>query len=139
MKILYKNRRIIAGIIIFVAILAIPFLNNWGKSNKGPDINLNTVAINQLANKQCIEPTAWMRANHMKLLDQWRNEYVREGKTVYVNSQGKSFKIGIDTCFNCHYNPALSPSQQFCVKCHDYASVQPTCWNCHPWPTGSTK
>lgn len=77
---MYKNRRIIAGIIIFVAILVIPFLYNWGKSNKGPEINLNTRTINQLAAKQCIEPTAWMRANHMKLLDQWRNEFVRDGK-----------------------------------------------------------
>ncbi|AFM42768.1 putative sulfite reductase-associated electron transfer protein DsrJ [Desulfosporosinus acidiphilus SJ4] len=134
---MFKNRRIIAAIIIFVGILTIPFLYNWGKSNKGPEINTGT--IHQLATKQCIEPAEWMRANHMKLLDQWRNEYVREGKTVYVNSQGKSFKIGIDTCLNCHYNPALSPSDQFCVKCHDYASVKPTCWSCHPWPNGSTK
>ena len=136
---MYKNRRIIAGIIIFVALLAIPFLYNWGKSNQGPGLNLNSGAANQLTDNQCVEPPVWMSANHMKLLAQWRNEFVRDGKTVYVNSQGKSFKIGIDTCLKCHYNPALSPSQQFCVKCHDYVSVQPTCWTCHPWPTGTAK
>lgn len=136
---MYKYRRIILALIVFVAVLSMPFFYNSGKANNGPEINLNTQAIKQLAVKQCIEPTAWMRANHMKLLNEWRDEYVREGKTVYVNSQGKSFKVGIDTCLKCHYNPALSPSEQFCVSCHDYASVQPTCWNCHPWPTGTVK
>lgn len=125
-----KNGKIIAAIIIFILIIALPFIYNWGKSNKGPGININTGATGQ----QCIEPADWMKANHMKLLDQWRNEAVREGKTVYVNSQGKSYNIGIDTCLNCHYDPAVNPADQFCVKCHDYASVKPTCWNCHPWP-----
>jgi len=138
-NVMYKGGKIIAALIIFVVILTLPFFYNRGKVNKGPEINMNTMAIKQLAGKQCVEPTEWMRANHMKLLNQWRDQAVRDGKSVYINSQGKSFKIGIDTCLNCHYNPALNPSEQFCVSCHDYASVKPTCWSCHPWPKGATK
>jgi len=136
---MYKGGRIIASLVIGVALLSLPFFYNMGKSKKGPGIYLNTPAIEKLAVKQCIEPTEWMRANHMQLLNRWRDEAVREGKTEYINSQGKSFKIGIDTCLNCHYNPALKSSDQFCVSCHDYASVKPTCWSCHPWQNGTAK
>jgi len=136
---MYKGGKIIAALIIFVAILSIPFFYNRGKVNKGPGINLNTPAILKLADKQCVEPPEWMRANHMQLLLKWRDADVRNGQTVYINSQGKSFKIGIDTCLNCHYDPALNPSDQFCVSCHNYTSVKPTCWSCHPWPQGTSK
>ena len=66
---MHKGGKIIASLVIFVALLSLPFFYNIGKSNKGPVINLNTPAIQQLAVKECVEPTAWMRANHMKLLE----------------------------------------------------------------------
>lgn len=161
---MYKGGRIIASLVVFVAILAFPFFYNLGKANAGPVINVPT-------GSQCVEPVAYMRANHMQLLNQWRDEYVRQGKTVYVNSQGKSFDINIDTCLQCHYsnssttsatavshpavsttgasNPAVNtteasnsvvnPSDQFCVTCHNYASVEPTCWSCHNLPEGANQ
>ncbi|WP_075365371.1 sulfate reduction electron transfer complex DsrMKJOP subunit DsrJ [Desulfosporosinus metallidurans] len=136
---MYNGRRIIASLVIFVAILTLPFFYNRDKANKGPEINLNTPSIQQLAVKQCIEPTEYMRANHMQLLNQWRDAAVRYGKTEYINSQGKSFKISIQTCLNCHSDPALNTSDQFCVSCHKYAAVKPNCWSCHFEPKGTTK
>ena len=136
---MYKGGKIIVSLIIFIAILTVPFFYNNGKINEGPKINLNSPAILQLGDKQCVEPPEWMRANHMQLLLKWRDEAVRKGQTVYLNSQGKSFEIGINTCLNCHYNPALKPTDQFCVSCHNYAAVKPNCWSCHPWTEGSTK
>ncbi|WP_407309092.1 sulfate reduction electron transfer complex DsrMKJOP subunit DsrJ [Desulfosporosinus sp. SB140] len=147
---MYKGGRIIASLVVFVAILAIPFFYNLGRASAGPVLNLPT-------NSQCVEPAAYMRANHMQLLNQWRDAYVRDGQTVYVNSQGKSFDINIDTCTKCHYsnstassttstaassatgvsNPAVNSSDQFCVTCHNYASVKPTCWSCHNEPGGA--
>lgn len=129
-----KHAKIIAGVIIFAAIIALPYLYNLGKSNTGPNINLNTPGIQKLVTKQCIESTDYMKANHMKLLLQWRDDAVRKGNKIYVNSQGKSFDKSIDTCLKCHYDPNAKASDQFCVSCHDYASVKPDCRKCHPWP-----
>jgi len=70
----------------------------------------------------------------MKLLKQWRDEAVREGKTEYINSQGKSFDISLQTCLNCHHDPVSSTSDQFCVSCHNYAAVKANCWSCHLQP-----
>ena len=136
---MYKGGKIIASLVIFVALLSLSFFYNRGKANKGPEINLNTPAILQLADKQCVEPTEWMRANHMQLLLRWRDEAVRMGKTEYINSQGKSFKISLQTCLNCHSDPALNTSDQFCVSCHNYTAVKPNCWSCHTWPQEAAK
>ena len=32
-------------------------------------------------------------------------------------------------CVKCHSN-----KERFCDRCHDYAGVKPTCWNCHIVP-----
>ncbi|HEY8909036.1 MAG TPA: sulfate reduction electron transfer complex DsrMKJOP subunit DsrJ [Desulfosporosinus sp.] len=149
---MYKGGRIIASLIIFVAFLSFPFFSNMGKVNASPDkafaANLSQL---QQAGKQCVEPASYMRANHMQLLLKWRASDVREGKTIYVNSQGKSFDISLQSCLECHAtpatqaatnpvgvsNPALNTSSdQFCVSCHNYASVKPTCWSCHAGPEG---
>ena len=136
---MYKGGRIIASLIIFVAFLIFPVFYNLGKANAGPVINLP-------ANTQCVESKSWMIANHMQLLNQWRNEYVRDGKTVFVNAQGKSFAIDLNTCIQCHEtsgtatstagvsNPTSNNPDQFCVTCHTYESVEPTCWSCHTLP-----
>ncbi|HBV86311.1 MAG TPA: menaquinol oxidoreductase [Desulfosporosinus sp.] len=131
---MFKGRRIIAGLIFVVALLSIPLFYNLGKSNKGPIINLDTPAIQQLEVKECIESTEFMKANHMKLLYQWREEGVREGKTEYINSKGKEYKLSFQTCLNCHYNPGVKTSEQFCVSCHNYSAVKPNCWECHLLP-----
>ncbi len=136
---MYKGGKIIAALVVFVALLSIPFFYNMGKSNTGPVINLNTPAIQKLAVKECVEPVEWMRANHMKLLSQWREEAVRNGKTVYINSQGKSFENNLQTCVNCHFDPASKESEQFCVSCHTHTAVNPNCWTCHIWQKDTTK
>lgn len=154
---MYKGGRIIAALVIFVAFLAFPFFYNLGKANAGPDI---PVVQQTDATTQCVEPAEYMRANHMQLLNQWRNAAVRDGKTEYVNSQGKTFEISLQSCLECHStgtvpnaggvsnpasntgvsNPAVNTSSdQFCVTCHNYASVEPTCWSCHSGPEGATK
>jgi hypothetical protein len=156
---MYKGGKIIASLIIFVAFLSIPFFYNMGKVNAGPE---NLAANAQItANTQCVEPAEYMRANHMELLNQWRLAYVRDGKTKYTNSMNQTFDIDLATCIECHStgaasntaavsNPAsktagaskptaLESSDQFCVSCHSYASVEPTCWSCHSGPGEATK
>ena len=151
---MYKGGKIIASLIIFVGLFTIPFFYNMGKVNAGPDIDLKTPAIQALApaEQQCVESPEFMRANHMQLLNQWREAAVRDGQTVYTNSNGKEFEISLqDTCLKCHSteaekvattegtsNPAFA-SPQFCTSCHDYNAVKPLCYTCHFEPKEAVK
>ena len=77
--------------------------------------------------KQCIEPTSFMRARHMQLLDAWRDAVVRRGEHVYLASDGQRHDMSLTgTCLRCHADPA-----KFCNKCHEYAGVEAFCWDCH--------
>lgn len=158
---MYKGGKIIASLIIFVALITIPFFYNMGKANAGPDVALDTPAIQQLSDPQCVESAEFMKANHMQLLNEWREAAVRDGQAVYVNSQGKEFEISLqDTCLECHAtesasnpvvlsnpvlnaagvsNPELNDSPQFCASCHDYSAVEPLCWDCHFEPKEAAK
>lgn len=127
---LYDGGKIIAGLIIFFALAASPFLINMGKANLKPEPKIDTPEINALAEKKCIESKEFMRAEHMKLLNDWRDSAVRNGARVYVNSEGKAFTISLqNTCMHCHSN-----KKKFCDECHNYMAVKPYCWNCHIEP-----
>lgn len=118
------KKLIIAGLIIFIAIVLFPFLYNMGKASPAPDLVLTPEAK---AAKQCVRSTDYMRASHMQLLDEWRHNVVRNARHVYVNPQGKEYEMSLTrTCLECHSNKA-----EFCDRCHDYASVRPYCWDCH--------
>ena len=79
------------------------------------------------AAKECIRSTEYMTAEHMQLLDIWRDTVTRDGKRIYVNSKGRSYNMSLTkTCLDCHSNKA-----EFCDRCHNYASVDPFCWDCH--------
>ena len=118
-----KNK-IIAGLIIFVVIVTFPIWCNMGKAAPVPEPELTAKAKEA---KECVRETAYMTAEHMQLLDEWRESVVREGKRVYVNSSGKEFNMSLsNTCLDCHSNKA-----EFCDRCHTYASADPYCWDCH--------
>lgn len=118
-----KNK-IIAGLIVFVVVVTFPIWFNMGKAAPVPEPELSAEAK---AAKVCVRETAYMTAEHMQLLDEWRESVVREGKRVYVNSSGKEFNMSLsNTCLDCHSNKA-----EFCDRCHTYASADPYCWDCH--------
>ena len=119
--------KIVAGLIIFFAILTFPLWYNRGIASAPPKVDLTPKAQ---AAKTCIADKAFMRTEHMKLLNDWRNTVVRDGKRIYVNASGKEYVASLsDTCMNCHSNKA-----EFCDRCHNYASVTPYCWDCHTYP-----
>jgi len=129
---MHNSSRIIAGLVIFLALAAFPFYYNIGKVSATPEPKLDTPAIQELTEKQCVESKEFMRANHMQLLNQWRDAVVREGKNIYVSSNGKKYNISLqNTCMKCHSNKA-----EFCDRCHKYVSVKPYCWDCHIAPKG---
>ncbi len=108
-----------------------PFWYNagTGQATAGPDI------VKPTRSQQCIESTEYMKANHMQLLVQWREDVVRNGDRSYVATDGKQYEKSLTgTCLSsrCHANKA-----EFCDRCHDYSYVQPNCWNCHTAPKES--
>jgi len=124
---LYNRGIIIAWIVIFLILVTFPFWYGRGKVVARPDLDLDTPAIQQLTDKRCVEDTAFMRDNHMKLLASWRDSVVRKDIRVYRAKNGKVFEMSLTgNCLACHENKS-----RFCDRCHDYAGVKPTCWNCH--------
>jgi hypothetical protein len=124
MKRMNDKNKIIAGLIIFVVIVSFPVLYNMGRAKPVPEPELTPKAK---AAKQCVRETEYMKAEHMQLLDTWREDVVRKGNRIYVNAEGKAFDMSLsNTCLDCHSNKA-----QFCDTCHNYASVDPYCWDCH--------
>ena len=121
---MYDSSKVIAGLIIFLLLITSPIWYNaaTGMASYVPDIKIES------SSKTCIESTAYMRENHMELLDAWRNEVVRDGNRIYTATNGKEYEKSLtNTCMSCHKDRT-----EFCVKCHDYAAVkQPKCWNCH--------
>ncbi|MBI5026463.1 MAG: sulfate reduction electron transfer complex DsrMKJOP subunit DsrJ [Nitrospirae bacterium] len=127
---MYNGGKIIIGLIIFLAFVAFPLYYNIGKVSVKPEPKLDTSVIQQLKEKKCVEPKAYMKAEHMKLLNEWRDSAVRDGNRLYINSEGKQFTISLqNTCMKCHSN-----KKKFCDECHNYAAVKPYCWDCHIAP-----
>ena len=124
---MYDSGKIIVGLIIFVGLFTSPFWYDANsKAGEKPDLVL-PAKENQ---KACVESAAFMRSSHMVLLNDWRNEFVRQNVTTYTSSNGKTYDMSLtNTCMNCHSN-----SSQFCDRCHTYMDVSPYCWDCHIEP-----
>ena len=127
---LYNGGKIIAGIAVFLIVATFPFWYGRGRAVAPPELKLDTPAIQRLTEKRCVESTAYMRANHMKLLVAWRDGAVREGIRSYTATDGWAFQVSLTgTCLGCHSN-----KDKFCDRCHDYAGAKPACWSCHNIP-----
>ena len=115
---------IISGLIIFLIIATFPFWYNRGKAAPAPELELTAKAK---AAQVCVRSTDFMKAEHMQLLDVWRDSVVRRGDRIYVSPSGKEYNMSLtNTCLDCHSNKA-----EFCDRCHNYSSVRPYCWDCH--------
>ena len=121
--------KIIGGLVVFVVLVTFPL---WHTLAAGGEATQPALEY-PVGESQCIEDTEYMRANHMDILNQWRNSVVRDGVTEYTASSGEQFTISLTgTCMDCH-----DKRDTFCKACHDYSNVTPTCWDCHVEPRGS--
>ncbi len=125
---MYNTKYVLLGLIVFLGLFTSPFWANLGSASyERPKLALPA------DQKECIESAEYMRAEHMQLLNVWRDEALREGKRSYVASNGKVWTISLqNTCMKCHTNKA-----EFCDKCHNSNSVNPYCWDCHVEPKGN--
>jgi len=123
---MYDTGKIIIGLIIFVGFFTSPIwydVSNGKTALKEPELVLPKLE-NQ---KECVGTKQFMRDNHMVLLNDWRNEVVREGEKTYTSYTHKNFNMNLEkTCLNCH-----SDTKQFCDQCHNYLGESPYCWDCH--------
>jgi len=139
---MYNKGWVIPGIIILLALMVWPFVvagaSFVGKPVPTPDLpkpaqyltdlsgkSLERVKANldENGNPKCIRSKDEMRASHMKLLEKFRNDYVRDG--LHDPNGNESIK----GCRDCH-----PKREEFCNRCHDYMSVKPECWECHYYP-----
>ena len=122
---------IITGLIIFALAVLSPFwFNIVTTTQAAPEPELVGKAKTE---KKCVLDKYEMRANHMSLLDDWRDSVVRDADRMYTAENGHSFNMSLSTgensCLGCHEDKA-----KFCDACHTYASVDPYCWECHTNP-----
>jgi cytochrome c len=116
--------------VIFILLITFPFWYGKGKATPPPALSIDTLVINRMPEKRCVEETAFMRANHMKLLNVWRDEAVREGRRLYTAKDGRTFEKSLTgSCLQCHSN-----KEQFCDRCHNYVGAKPACFDCHIVP-----
>lgn len=119
---------IFAGLAAFLVLVTFPFWFNVarGQVARAPDIRLPGAQL------QCVAPADYMRAYHMDVLNQWRDQVVRRNDRRVTAFNGKRYRASLtNTCLAlCHTDRA-----QFCDRCHEYAGVgTPYCWNCHNQP-----
>lgn len=122
---------IVTGLAIFVLAVLSPFWFNLVTTTQAaPEPELLGLAKEA---KTCVLDKYDMRANHMSLLDEWRDAVVRNADRIYVAANGHSFNMSLSTgensCLGCHEDKA-----KFCDACHTYTSVNPYCWECHTNP-----
>jgi len=122
---MYNKGTIIAGLAIFVLFVTFPIWFNG--LDAGP---LPKPELPPGGEKECVAPAAVMRDTHMQLLNEWRDDVLRNSDRVSITVAGKEYRKGLQlACMQCHSN-----KEKFCDSCHEYAAVQPTCWDCHLTP-----
>lgn len=137
---IYNKGPVFLGIAVFLALALFPFYNNFGKTNKKPEPKTDTPAIMEYeklnGKKECVESKEYMRAEHMQILNQWRDSVVRDYNRGYISdSNHKRFDMSLQNgCMKCHSN-----KKKFCDECHNYLAVKPYCWDCHIAPKEETK
>lgn len=125
---MYDKGKILTGLAVFVVVMTYPFWNNIGRAAYvKPELEKPRIA------KQCVENVEFMRAEHMAMLNQWRDEVVRDGIHEYHSAftHEAYTKSLTKTCLKCHEN-----KDKFCDKCHNSVGVSPYCWDCHVDPKG---
>lgn len=132
---MYDGWKIIIGLIIFAGIATFPFLYDVGKASiPPPDPKIDTPEIQKMAVKKCVESKSFMKAEHMVMINDWRDAVVRDGNRLYTSNDGQQYTMSLqNTCMKCHSNKT-----KFCDECHNYVGVKPYCWDCHIAPKEET-
>jgi hypothetical protein len=129
---MHYGGKIIAGLVFFVVLVTFPI---WWSAMAGATGKIPQPKAPE-GHAHCVESKEWMTANHMDLLNRWRDSVVRDGNRVYQSRDfpGETFPMSlsdytVQSCMSCHDDKAA-----FCDQCHTYVGVSPYCWDCHVEP-----
>ncbi|MCP4686058.1 MAG: hypothetical protein GY867_11535 [bacterium] len=123
---MHNGGKIILGLVIFLILITFPVWYNIANDKAGYVPELEKAARGD----DCVRDSNYMTSNHMDLLNEWRDQVVRENDRYEIGPDGVQFERSLsNTCLSCHEN-----KDKFCDKCHDYMGVQPYCWDCHIVP-----
>ena len=121
---MYDGKLVIPGLAIFVILMTFPIWKNMGNAGPTPKPE-KPVGV-----QRCVESAQYMRTSHMQMLDQWRDEALRDGDRAPITIDGVEYdKSLMNGCMKCH-----TDKKKFCDECHVYVSVKPYCWDCHFLP-----
>lgn len=126
--------KIVIGLIIFLLLMTFPI---WYDVVKGvaPMQDPEILTKNVPGKDRCVRPVEYMRPFHMDLLNQWRDEVVRQGDRFTEGPYGERIEKSLtNTCLDCHSN-----KEDFCDRCHNAMAVAPYCWNCHVTPSEASE
>jgi hypothetical protein len=124
---------IMAGLAVFVVLATFPI---WYKLVAGEGVPQPDREYPKNV-PRCVEEGEWMVSNHMNLLRQWRDEVVRgDGQKKPYKSRdfgAEHLKSLTRTCMECHSRKDMCDTNgdTSCTQCHNYANVEPECWDCH--------
>jgi hypothetical protein len=125
---MYDGLKIGIGLAAFVLLITLP---TWYSIAGNADAAAPEL-VPPIRGDHCVESTEFMRSSHMQLLNEWRDQAIRQGVRSYRSRSGEIYRISLTrTCLDCHRDRA-----GFCNRCHDYVGVRPVCWECHVEPTG---
>lgn len=123
---MYDGGKVIIGVLVFLALITFPIWYNVANGKAGYTPELERAAHGD----NCVRDSAWMVGNHMDLLNQWRDEVVRQNDRFETGADGVAYEKSLSyTCLDCHQN-----KDKFCDQCHNYMGVTPYCWDCHIVP-----
>lgn len=121
---MYDKGKILIGVVVFLLVLAFPliYLAASGDGGYVPD------PVPPEGETQCVEAVDFMTDNHMALLMDWREGFVRDGIRTYEAKDGTEYTVSLTgTCIlQCH-----TEKEEFCDQCHKYVGAEPDCWSCH--------
>lgn len=118
--------KVIIGILVFLGLITFPLWYNFASGKAGYAPELEPAA----SGENCVRDSSWMTANHMDLLNEWRDQVVRQGDRYETLENGMIVERSLsNTCLSCHVN-----KDKFCDQCHSYTGVDPYCWECHIIP-----
>ena len=121
---MYDGKYIIPGLLVFLLMMTFPIWKNMGNAGVVPKPEKPKGVT------KCVEPAQYMRTSHMKILDDWRDEVLRDGDRTPIEVDGVKYEKSLmNGCMKCHED-----KKKFCDECHTYTSVKPYCWDCHFLP-----
>jgi len=124
----HDGKKIILGLLIFLGLATFPvwYIVAQGGQREVPEL------AKPVTGDRCVESKEFIRANHMQLLNTWRDAVVRDGQRSYVSHDfpGETHEMSLTkSCLHCH-----ADREKFCDRCHATLSVAPSCWKCHDAP-----